>query len=109
VLAGNQELAVNTATHQSVRTDAEAQQSLAWTDRFLILDDVRFSEAADIIGRHYQVTITFENPALKECGLNAKFINGEELPDVLEMISKAMGVTYTIDGKTVTIGGNGCQ
>jgi transmembrane sensor len=109
VLAGNQELAVNTATHESIRTDAEAPQSLAWTDRFLILDDVRFSEAADIIGRHYHVKINFVNPALKECGLNAKFINGEELPDVLEMIGKAMGVTYKIEGNTVMIGGKGCQ
>jgi len=109
VLARNQELAVNTTTHESVRTDAEASQSLAWTDRFLILDDVRFSEAADIIGRHYQVKVIFENPALKECGLNAKFINGEELPDVLEMISKAMGVSYKIEDNTVIIGGKGCQ
>jgi ferric-dicitrate binding protein FerR (iron transport regulator) len=109
VLNGNQEIAVNTATHESVRTDAEAKQSLAWTDRFLILDDVRFAEAAEIIGRHYQVKITFLNPALKDCGLNAKFINGEELPDVLEMIAKAMGVTYEIDGDAVVIGGKGCQ
>ena len=109
VLAGNQELAVNPTTHQSVRTDAEAPQSLAWTDRFLILDDVRFAEAAEIIGRHYHVKVTFIDPALKECGLNAKFINGEELPDVLEMIGKAMGVYYKIDGDTVMIGGKGCQ
>jgi ferric-dicitrate binding protein FerR (iron transport regulator) len=109
VLAGNQEMAVNTATQKAVRTDAESKQSLAWTNRFLILDDVRFAEAAEIIGTHYHVKVTFLNPALKECGLNAKFINGEELPDVLEMIAKAMGVTYEIKGETVMIGGKGCQ
>lgn len=108
IITPNQEIAVNTATHESVRTDAESQQSLAWTSRFLILDDVTFEQAAAIIGRHYNVSISFENPELKNCGLNAKFINGEELPDVLEMIGKAMNVDYKIQGNTVTIGGKGC-
>jgi transmembrane sensor len=108
VLTLNQEIAVNTATHESTRTDAESKQSLAWTSRFLILDDVTFAEAAEIIGRHYHVRISFLNPTLKDCGLNAKFINGEELPDVLEMIGKAMNVYYQIDGDEVMIGGKGC-
>jgi transmembrane sensor len=108
IITPNQEIAVNTATHESVRTDAESQQSLAWTSRFLILDDVTFEQAAEIIGRHYNVSISFENPELKNCGLNAKFINGEELPDVLEMIGKAMNVYYKIEGNEVTIGGKGC-
>lgn len=108
VITPNQEIAVNTATHKSVRTDMDSKNSLEWTSRFLILEDVRLSEAADIVGRRYHVKITFLNPALKDCGLNAKFMNDEKLPDVLEMIGKAMNVYYKIEGDSVMIGGKGC-
>jgi ferric-dicitrate binding protein FerR (iron transport regulator) len=109
VITPNQELAVNTETNDVSRTDKNATASLEWTSAILILDDVDMGKAAEIIGERYHTKIIFADEAVKSCGVSAKFLNDEKITDVLDMISAAVNITYTIENGQVTISGKGCR
>jgi len=109
VIMPNQELAVNTETHDVSRTDKQAITALEWTSTILILDDVDMAEAAAIIGERYHAEIVFADEAIKSCGVSAKFLNDEKLTDVLDMIGAAVNISYTIENDTVTLSGKGCR
>jgi len=109
VITPNQELAVNTETNDVSRTDKDATSSLEWTNAILILDDVDMARAAEIIGERYGTRIVFADEAIKSCGVSAKFLNDEKITDVLDMISAAVNITYTIENNKVTISGKGCR
>jgi len=109
VITPNQEIAVNTETNDVLRTDKDATSTLKWTSAILILDDVDMAEAARIIGERYSASIVFADEAVKSCGVSAKFLNDEKLTDVLDMISAAVNITYTIENNKVTISGKGCR
>jgi transmembrane sensor len=109
VITPNQEIAVNTETNNVARTDKNATTTLEWTNAILILDDVDMAEAARIIGERYNANIVFADEAVKTCGVSAKFLNDEKITDVLDMISAAVNITYTIENNKVTISGKGCR
>ena len=109
VITPNQELAVNTETNDVSRSDKNATASLEWTNAILILDDVDMATAAEIIGERYDTKIIFADEAVKSCGVSAKFLNAEKITDVLDMISAAVNITYTIENNQVTISGKGCR
>jgi transmembrane sensor len=109
VITPNQEIAINTETNNISRSDKDATSTLAWTDEILILDDLDMEKAAEIIGQRYGVTIVFASAAVKNCGVSAKFLHDEKITDVLDMISAAVNMTYTVDGDQVTIDGKGCN
>jgi len=109
VITPNQELAVNTETNDVSRTDKNAKTTLEWTSSILVLDDVDMARAAEIIGERYKVKIVFADEAVKSCGVSAKFLNDEKITDVLDMISAAVSITYTIENHKVTISGKGCR
>lgn len=106
----NEQIAVNTTTNNFVKTHLTSDTMLAWKDKFLIFDEVNLEEAATLINSKYGVKIKFERPQLKKCGVNAKFLNDESLSDVLDVVTAAVSVVYTIekDG-SVMISGNGCK
>jgi transmembrane sensor len=110
LLTPNEQLAVNTVTDNFVKTDLDAEKVLTWKNQFLILDDVTMEKAASLISARYGVTITFINPAVKKCDINARFFNDEDLTDVMDMLSTAVSFKYSIgkDG-SVAIDGEGCD
>ena len=110
VITPDQQIAVNTTSHQFVKTEVDAEALLEWTNRFLILDHVTMEEAADIIGTRYHVTITFANEKLKHCNVMATFQNDESLSHVLTVVSAINQMQYSMreDG-SVLIEGKGCN
>lgn len=110
VITPDQQIAVNTATNDFVKTDFDAEKAEAWKSRYLILDDVSMEDAVKTMEKKYKVKITLANDELKECRISATFLNDESLEQVLTVVSGVVHATYSIqpDGN-VKIKGEGCK
>jgi transmembrane sensor len=110
IISTNQQMAVNTATNDFVQTDLKAEATEALQSRYLILDDVSMEEAAKIIAKKYNVKITLANDNLKMCRISATFLDGEDLEQVLTVVSGVVQATYTMQPEgNVKIEGRGCK
>jgi transmembrane sensor len=110
IITPDQSIAVNTTTNDFVQTDLKGEASEPWQSRFLILDDVSLEEAARTIGEKYAVKIILVNNDLKKCRISAMFLDGEDLDQVLTVVSGVVRATYAFqsDG-SVKIEGKGCN
>jgi transmembrane sensor len=70
-------------------------------------EDTKMDEIVKRVEGKFDVTITLSNDDLLNCMISADFTD-QSLPTTLFMISEALGVDYTIDGKRVTLRGAGC-
>lgn len=105
----NEQIAVDTETLAFVQSEVEVTETVQWRSKFLILPDVSLEEAAKIIGDKFKVQIKFQNEALKKCRYEGTFLNDESLQQVLSAMSKLLRMTYSIEGNTVTLNGEGCE
>lgn len=110
IVTPDQQIAVNTATHDFIQTDLKAETAVAWQSQYLILDNVSLEQAAKTIGEKYSVKIILMNDELKACRISATFLNGEDLDQVLTVVCGVVHATYTMlpDGNA-KIEGEGCR
>lgn len=110
IITPDQQIAVNTITNDFVQTNLKAETAEAWKSQYLILDDVSMEEAVKTIAEKYKVEVALANDDLKKCRISATFLNGENLDQVLTVVSGVVQATYTKqpDGN-VKIEGKGCK
>jgi len=105
-----EELVVDVQTQKYEKDKADLARILAWKQEFLILDDVTIEEAATLIGHRYQIAMNIENKEVERCRINASFLHGETLEQVLRVICGVLQAEYVIDNGTVYIkGGRICK
>ena len=105
-----EQLTVNTRTQEVEKDRVEMDRILAWKENFLILDDVTIGVAADMIAKQYDVTVVIDNEKMKKCMINAAFLNGETLEQVLRVICGVLQAEYSIvDNAVEIIGGRKCE
>jgi transmembrane sensor len=63
---------------------------------------------AERIGKKFNVQIAFGSTQIKTCRLTAD-LTDNGLDHTLQMIAEVLDVTYTKNGKTITINGTGCH
>jgi ferric-dicitrate binding protein FerR (iron transport regulator) len=90
--------------HETINLENE----LAWKNGILLLSNLRLDEAAEQIENWFGVKIDFKDAAVQNCRITAKFKN-ETLKHVLESMSDATGIRYTISNQKVTLLGEGCK
>lgn len=81
---------------------------LDWTDRALIFEDATLEEAAKKIAKHFDVSVSFKNEALKRCLITGKFKN-QSLETVLNVIAFSNDMQYVIKDDAVVLSGKGCN
>lgn len=110
IITFDEQIDVNTATNDFVQTDLKAETAIEWKGQYLILDDVSMEEAAKTIAEKYNVKIILASNDLKKCRLSATFLDGENLNQVLTVVSGVVQATYVTqpDGH-VQIDGKGCK
>jgi len=106
IITPKQQLSVNAAdtrvfTTNTVNTD----KAISWKKDFLIFDDIKISDAATMITGKYGVKINYPQ-SFADCRVNAAFIHGENLGNVLTVITKVFHGTYHIESNTATISGS---
>ena len=96
--------------NKSARTiSVKAKDLTAWTQGSLILSNKTLEEAADIIGRWYNVKIKIENSQLKNCHFTASFLNREDIIQVMNVLSELNNLKYEFNEGVITITGEGCS
>ena len=110
IITPDQQISINTVTFNFVQRNVNAETANAWQSEYLILDDVSLGEAANIISRRYDVRITLANEKLEACRISATFLKGENLDQILTVVSAVVQATYSKeeDGN-ITIEGTGCN
>ncbi|SFD88932.1 FecR family protein [Chitinophaga sp. CF118] len=103
VIVANQFLEYHQENKQVVLRDTIAGNMVAWTKGELILDNVTMGDAAITIGRWYNVEIVFADPELKKSRFTFSFLHGENIQEVMNMISHLNGFRYNIEGNVITI------
>lgn len=105
ILKANEKLACGDKNFRKESTDLS---ELQWNSRVLEFNDTNLSRAADMISRYYEVAVTFEHEALKNCQITGKFKN-QQLETVLKAIEFSTDVHYQVQNNTVSFSGKGCQ
>lgn len=111
IITPDQQISVNTVTYDFTRSTVKASEVVkSLQSQYLILDNVSLEEAAKTISEKYHVTITFSNERLKACRISATFLNGENLEQVLTVVSGVVQAGYEISpGGDVSLDGKGCE
>jgi transmembrane sensor len=106
----NEQLAVNTQTNEFVKMHIDPKSVTQWKNEYFILDKVTIAEAAELIGKQFNVKVTVANSALNGCIINAWFLNNETLEEVMDAVSAVRQAKYEIVNGTVTLDeGKGCD
>ncbi|WP_236974417.1 FecR family protein [Membranihabitans maritimus] len=109
-LVPDEQIVVNTETHEFRKQNLDAEKSIDWKDDFFVLDKVTMKEAALRISSRFGVAIEIQNDELRNCLVNGAFLNNENVEHVISVISLAMNAEYEIfNNKIVIMGGIGCK
>jgi transmembrane sensor len=109
VLTPNEQVDVNTDSNVYVRSKVRAEIATAWTNKFIIINDLRFEDAIAAVAARFKVKITLDNADLKNCRINATFVDEHQLKDVLTALTMLTNASWTMNNGSVTINGGGCK
>ncbi len=88
---------------------ADVKLVTQWKDNDLLFDNIRFEEAAVILGRHFNITLQFRNDALRNCRFTVDF-TGKSLEEILYVIGQLTRSTWTNENNEVIwLEGEGCK
>jgi transmembrane sensor len=89
--------------------DVNAADIVAWKNGELLLNNVNMAEAAEIIARWFNVSFVFENTTLQKCSVSVSFLEGENINEVMDVISGLNNFQYRVENNKVIISGKGCE
>ncbi|MGM0507313.1 MAG: FecR family protein, partial [Bacteroidota bacterium] len=91
-----------------IRGEGDLSEWVAWNEGVLLYYDKKLADVAEELERWYGVTIQFEEPSLGDCVVRGEHRN-EVLENVLNAIGYAFDIDYRIEGRHVTLTGEGCE
>jgi len=106
----SEQLVVNKRTRKYEKEAADLSKVLAWKDQFLILAETTIEEAAELIGARYHLQVKIRNEEVRNCLINAAFMHGETIDQVLRVICGVLQAEYSrVDNTVEIIGGRKCE
>ncbi len=106
----DERITINTASNVFEMEEANVAVALRWKEESLIFDGITLAESAGMIEERYQVKVLIANEAIKKCRINAWFLNGEGLDEILELVCGIRQASFSKVGNMITIdGGIGCE
>jgi len=108
LLAGDQ-LVIDKQAGTPHLAKADVKLVTQWKSNDLLFDNIRYEEAAAILGRHFNLTLKFRNDDLRNCRFTVDF-TGKSLEEILEVIGQLTRSTWTSEGnETIWLEGEGCK
>lgn len=106
----SEQITVDRETRHFEKEMADLSKVLAWKESFMIFSESTIEQVADMIGARYHVEIEIENEDLKKCTMNASFMHGETLEQVLRVVCGVLQAEFDIkENKVEIIGGRKCE
>ncbi len=109
VLTSNQQIFFEKEVNQVAQVDVDSKEAILWAENDIFFDDITLENATVKLEEKFAIKISFENEKLKKCRFTASFIKGENLIQILEVISQFNNAEYIVSEKgDVTLTGEGC-
>ncbi|HWV72122.1 MAG TPA: FecR domain-containing protein [Pseudosphingobacterium sp.] len=109
ILTENQQIVYNANTKIKNLSTVNAKDAIGWIHRQLKFSNVRLEEAGKTLQRWSNKTIIYQNDAIKDCRFTVSFHEGENLTEMLQVISTLNNLKYELKGDTIYFNGNGCE
>lgn len=109
VLTPNQQMVFNKGHKQANLAHVVAKNVIQWQESDIFFDDISLDDAAQILSRRFNTTITVDNVSAKKCRFTATFLKGESLDQILKIICAYNNAQYQTSAGGITIKGEGCD
>ncbi len=110
IITPNESISVDVQNNLYKQETVNADRVVEWKNKYLVLDNISFEDAAILIEGKYHVKISFLKESLKACHISATFMNDETLEQVLTVLTGVLDANYKLQpNDQVIIGGNGCK
>ncbi len=86
IITPNQQISFNVVSKQSVQTDVDAAQVIAWQKSNIYFDDITFADAAAQLQQKFKINISFKNDKLKNCRFTGTSLHGDNLEKILKVV-----------------------
>ncbi|MEM9895299.1 MAG: FecR family protein [Bacteroidota bacterium] len=106
-LEKGEEVMVAEGNRGIVKRNISNENAFSWKTGDITLKRRKLGEVASLLDEVYGVTVSFENQALKNCFLSAKF-RSKNVKEVLEIIKRTFDIDYERKGKEIVLTGTGC-
>jgi len=105
-----EQLTVNPDNHEFKKISVHTPQQKTSNENVLYFNGTSLEEVATRLENQFDVVISFENRAIKQCRVKASFTPDEKLDNILELVFGTRQATYATHGNRILIkGGIGCD
>jgi ferric-dicitrate binding protein FerR (iron transport regulator) len=108
ILEKNNRLVVNRQTGEAEKAQVNARPFVAWKQQELVFRNLTLAEVATALGYHFDAEIRFGNEQLARCRFTGSFPGGNELEQVLDVITAVTGSSWEQEGSVIIISGGAC-
>lgn len=107
ILTANTE-GVITTSGNAASAAVNSSELVAWKTSQLAFNNEQMDEVAKKLERYFHIQVILKNAEITNCRFTASF-NNPKLGEVLDVIEKALQLTYTQRGNRITFDGKGCS
>ncbi|WP_141217551.1 FecR family protein [Siphonobacter sp. BAB-5385] len=108
VLLPKQKAYYQNGEETKVYETSERDPSKVWERGDFVFVDTPLTAITEALTQRFGVVFEVEDEKIYQCQLSAHFTN-QNLPDILEMISKSLNISYELNQNRVIIKGQGCS
>lgn len=108
ILSRDQQIIVERQTSSVQQLNVSAKEAMNWMERDIHFNDVSMADAASELANRFGVEINFENEDIRECRFTATFVKGEDIEQIMLVLTEFNSATFSFDrekGRIDIIGG----
>ena len=103
ILNRDEQVDVDRLSGSITKNKVKAAEVLNWREGGLCFNNDRFRDVAAILEQKFNLNIRFSNDSISDYRFTAGFKANEKLVDILDALSLANNLTYSIKNNTVTL------
>ncbi|GAA5224930.1 FecR family protein [Membranihabitans marinus] len=106
----NEQLIVKKENGRFEKAEVDLDKALEWKNQFIIFDGMKISDAIVVLSKRFNVEIKIENEQIRQCEINANFMKGESLDQILRVFCGVLQAETISKDNIITIkGGRPCN
>lgn len=111
VITHDQQITVERQTATAQQLTVNSKETTGWMERDIHFNDVTMEDALAELSNRFRVQIQLKNDQLRSCKFTATFVKGEDIEQILVVLTEFNNATYTYDKEAgvITLDGSGCN
>jgi transmembrane sensor len=109
LLTDNQQMRYDKGSESCLRQKVDVKPLVAWKPEEVSFDDITMEETGRRLEQWFGVSVSFVNPALKDCRVTATFYREDSLEEIMTVICAVNQSRFTIHDKSILVDGKGCN